>query len=51
MEKIAIIGAGVSGLTIGNLLLEKGYDITIFEASTQSGGRLKEAFVKGHAID
>ncbi|MDM1368108.1 flavin monoamine oxidase family protein [Myroides marinus] len=51
MEKIAIIGAGVSGLTIGKLLLEKGCDVTIFEARKQIGGRLKEAFVNGYAID
>ncbi|MDR0196450.1 MAG: FAD-dependent oxidoreductase [Myroides sp.] len=51
MEKIAIIGAGVSGLTIGKLLVEKGYNITIFEARKQIGGRLKAGSFKGEAID
>lgn len=29
--KIAIIGAGIGGLTAGALLLEKGHDVSIFE--------------------
>lgn len=30
MEKITIIGSGVTGLTVGVVLLEAGYDVTIF---------------------
>jgi heterodisulfide reductase subunit A-like polyferredoxin len=37
-EKAAIIGAGPSGLTCALRLLEKGYPVTIFEASDKPGG-------------
>lgn len=30
---IAIIGAGVSGLYAASLLIEKGYDVNVFEAT------------------
>ena len=33
-QRIAIIGAGVSGLTCGCLLAEAGYDTTIFAEET-----------------
>lgn len=37
---IAIIGAGVSGLYAASLLIEKGYDVTVFEARDRIGGRV-----------
>ena len=37
---IAIIGAGVSGLYAASLLIEKGYDVTVFEARNRIGGRV-----------
>jgi renalase len=39
MPKIAIIGAGFSGLTFANLLVGKA-DVTVFEKSRGGGGRL-----------
>ena len=39
-EKVAIIGAGPSGLTCALRLLEKGYPTTIFEASDKAGGMI-----------
>ncbi len=39
-ERVAIIGAGPSGLTCASRLLKKGYPVTIFEASDKSGGML-----------
>jgi phytoene dehydrogenase-like protein len=38
MKKVAIIGAGLGGLTAGNLLSKKGHRVTIFEAHTSPGG-------------
>lgn len=39
-KSIAIIGAGVSGLYAASLLIEKGYDVTVFEARNRIGGRV-----------
>lgn len=38
MKKIAVIGAGIGGLTAGNLLARKGHKVTLFEAHTSPGG-------------
>lgn len=40
-KKIAIIGAGILGLTVGYYLSEKGFRVTIFEKSKKPGGLLK----------
>ena len=40
-NKIIIIGAGLSGLTIAYLLQKKGFDITILEADSRIGGRIE----------
>ena len=39
-EKIAVIGAGPAGLTAGHYLASAGYDVTIYESSTEAGGML-----------
>lgn len=39
-QSIAIIGAGVSGLYAASLLIDKGYDVTVFEARDRIGGRV-----------
>ena len=40
-KKVAIIGAGPSGLTCGYYLSLKGYDVDIFEESPHAGGWLR----------
>ncbi len=40
VKKIAIVGAGVSGLVCANILSEKGLDVTIFDKGRFPGGRL-----------
>ena len=49
--KIAILGAGVSGLTAGKLLKEKGYDVTIYEKNSTIGGLARTRFVDGYLYD
>jgi NADPH-dependent glutamate synthase beta subunit-like oxidoreductase len=39
-ERIAVIGAGVSGLTVAHDLTRIGYKVTVFEAYSQPGGML-----------
>lgn len=38
-KKVAILGAGISGLAVGYELERAGYDVTIIEASHRAGGR------------
>jgi formate dehydrogenase (NADP+) beta subunit len=39
-ERVAVIGAGVSGLTVAHDLVQVGYKVTVFEASEEPGGML-----------
>lgn len=39
-ERIAVIGAGVSGLTVAHDLAQTGYKVTVFEAHSSPGGML-----------
>lgn len=38
--KVAIVGAGPSGLSCADILAKKGYDVTIFDANPKPGGLL-----------
>ena len=40
-EAIAIIGAGISGLTAAILLARAGRSVTVFEQSSEVGGRAR----------
>lgn len=40
MKKTAVIGAGLSGLTVAYLLKKSGFDVTVFEKSDRVGGCL-----------
>ncbi len=39
-ERVAVIGAGVSGLTVAHDLVQIGYKVTVFEALPEPGGML-----------
>jgi phytoene dehydrogenase-like protein len=47
MKKIMIIGSGIGGLTAGNLLAKKGYQVTIFESHNKPGGYTAGFWRKG----
>lgn len=40
-ERIAVVGAGVSGLTVAHDLTLIGYKVTLFEANSEPGGMLR----------
>lgn len=44
-KKVVIIGSGLGGLSTGVILAKNGYDVTIFEQSSQIGGCL-QCFVR-----
>ncbi|WP_027075977.1 NAD(P)/FAD-dependent oxidoreductase [Maribacter antarcticus] len=49
--KIAIVGAGVSGLIAAQVLEFRGYSPSIYEASDRAGGRVKTDVVNGYQLD
>jgi oxygen-dependent protoporphyrinogen oxidase len=49
--KVAVIGAGISGLTTAFLLKRKGVDITLFEASDKAGGNVQTIEKNGFTIE
>ena len=54
MKKIAVIGAGITGITTAYQLMKKGYDVTVFdkqkyaamETSYANGGHYPHVMVK-----
>ena len=44
--KVAVVGAGPSGLTCAYDLVKQGYSVTIFESSSEPGGQLQSAIPK-----
>jgi monoamine oxidase len=48
---VGIIGAGVAGLRAAQALLDKGYNVAIFEARERVGGRVCASDRLGRAVD
>jgi len=48
---IAIVGAGLAGLTCAKILSEQGRDVVIFEASDWVGGRVRTDIQDGFRLD
>ena len=51
MKKILIIGAGITGLSAGLKLSEKGYDVTVIESENQVGGLAKTIKFNSSYVD
>jgi phytoene dehydrogenase-like protein len=47
MKQVIIIGSGIGGLVVGNLLIKKGHKVTIFESHTAPGGYTAGFWRKG----
>ncbi|TDT41399.1 hypothetical protein DES49_1482 [Halospina denitrificans] len=51
IRSIAIIGSGISGLTVGNLVRETGLDPVLFEKARGPGGRVSSKRLSGDFLD
>lgn len=51
MEKVAVVGAGIGGLSTAARLAHDGYDVQVFEKLPQCGGRASLLNEKGFRID
>jgi len=49
--KIAIIGAGLGGLSAACLMAAKGHNITVFEKNKGSGGKINQIKARGFRFD
>ena len=51
MKRAFVIGAGVSGLTCGEVLSKEGYTVTVFEGTSRVGGMASTFEHQGHRFD
>ena len=51
MARVAIVGAGLSGLTAGYRLQQAGWEVEVFEATNHPGGRVQTVRSDGYSID
>lgn len=51
MNKIIIIGAGISGLSAACYLAKAGFEVEIYEKNTQTGGRARQLRKNGFVFD
>ena len=51
METAAVVGAGPAGLAAGWRLAERGVAVTVFEASSEVGGRMRSDALDGATVD
>jgi protoporphyrinogen oxidase len=50
-KKAIIIGAGISGLCLGAILVKHGIDVEIYEKMSKVGGRTVSTIFKNHILD
>lgn len=50
-QKVVIIGAGISGLSIASLLINSGINVTIYEKMDKVGGRTASSVFRNHILD
>ncbi len=49
--RIAVIGAGLAGLTTAYRLVQQGFDVNVYEAKSHVGGRILTAYVNNIPIE
>jgi oxygen-dependent protoporphyrinogen oxidase len=50
-KRVAIVGAGISGLTCAYWLEKHGYDVTVFERASRAGGTIVTELHAGFLVD
>jgi phytoene desaturase len=51
MAKVVVIGAGIGGMSAAARLAKAGHDVTIYEASENTGGKCRTKWVGDYAFD
>ena len=51
MNKVIVIGSGIGGLATAARLVSKGYDVTIFESSNHTGGKIHSFDLDNYRFD
>jgi phytoene desaturase len=51
MKKVAIIGAGIGGISTAIRLAHKGFKVSVFEANSYAGGKLSSFDLNGYRFD
>jgi polyamine oxidase len=51
VERVLVVGAGISGLTVANALTQAGVECVVLEARDRTGGRLHTVDVGGCPVD
>jgi len=49
--RVAVVGAGISGLSTAFYLKKGGADVTVFEKSAEAGGKMKTVREDGYIIE
>ncbi|MGB9591237.1 MAG: protoporphyrinogen/coproporphyrinogen oxidase, partial [Candidatus Kryptoniota bacterium] len=49
--KVAVIGAGISGLSAGFFLKKNGADVTIYEKNDYPGGTIYSKYINGFLVE
>jgi 15-cis-phytoene desaturase len=46
-RRVAVLGAGVGGLTAAHELIERGYEVDVYDAAPEAGGKSKSQSLRG----
>ena len=50
-ESVAVVGAGIGGLSLAYQLKKQGKSVTVFEAAAEAGGKIKTLHLDGFELD